>query len=90
MQKNPARIEFALSVGEEIRRLRKRRGLTQVELASKANNLPRMEDLHLSRQTICCIENGDYVMTFRQAIAICWALEISLNQLAEADQSTAP
>lgn len=84
MQENPARLEFAISVGEEIRRLRKRRGLTQSDLASKANSLPGMGDLHLSRQTICYIENGDYVITLRQSLAICSALDVSLTQLGEA------
>jgi DNA-binding XRE family transcriptional regulator len=73
-----------MSVGEEVRRLRKRRGLTQTELANIANSLPEMSDLHLSRQTICYIENGDYVLTFRQAIAICEALNVPLNQLGAA------
>lgn len=84
MRENPERLEFALSVGEEIRRLRKRRGLTQAELAGKANSLFGMGDLHLSRQAICYIENGDYTITFRQALAICFALEVSLNQLGAA------
>lgn len=89
MYENPARVEFALSVGEEIRRLRKRRGLTQEQLASTANSLPGMGDLHLSRQAICYIENGDYVITFRQVVAISKALGVPLSHFGEATEKTA-
>ena len=76
--------EFALSVGEEIRRVRFRRGLSQGQLAQRANELPGFEDLGLYRQAIGAIENGDCLLSFRQAVAICYVLGVTLTELAEA------
>jgi DNA-binding XRE family transcriptional regulator len=84
LHKNPAHKEFALSVGEEIRRVRLRRGLSQGRLAELANKLPGFEDLGLYRQSIGAIENGDCLLSFRQAIAICCVLGVNLSELAEA------
>lgn len=46
--------------------------LSQDELAKKVN---------VSRQTINAIENGDYNPTINLCIAICKALDVSLNDL---------
>lgn len=55
--------------------MRKRAKISQLELADKANSLPSFEDLGLSRQAVCLIENGDYNVTVRQFSAICLVLD---------------
>lgn len=46
--------------------------MSQEELAKKVN---------VSRQTINAIENGDYNPTIKLCIAICKALDVTLNDL---------
>lgn len=51
---------------------RKSMGLSQQQLAEK---------LGVSRQTINAIEKGDYNPTIRLCVAICKALDLTLNDL---------
>jgi len=61
-----------MSVGENIRRYRKSRGMTQAQLA---------EAVGVTRQTIGLIEAGGYNPTLNLCIAICKALDKTLDQL---------
>ena len=61
-----------MSVGENIRRYRKLRGMTQAQLA---------EAVGVTRQTIGLIESGGYNPTLNLCIAICRALGRTLDEL---------
>jgi molybdate-binding protein/DNA-binding XRE family transcriptional regulator len=55
-----------------IKKLRKQRGWTQADLASRAN---------VSRSAIACIENGTMIPTVTNAISIAKVLEVSVEKL---------
>ena len=62
-----------------IRQLRKAAGLRQEDLA---------QALGVTRQTINAIEKGDYNPTIRLCIAICRALDKTLDQLFWEEEET--
>ena len=61
-----------MGIGERIAQLRKEKNLSQAELAKRVG---------VSRQTVNMIENGDYNPTINLCIAICKALNLTLNDL---------
>ena len=63
----------------KIRALRSEMGLSQEELARRCGG---------SRQTINAIEKGDYNPTIRLCIAICRALDKTLDQLFWEEEET--
>ena len=68
-----------MTVENRIRARRKERGLSQEELARLCG---------VSRQTINAIEKGDYNPTIRLCIAICRALDKTLDQLFWEEEET--
>ena len=63
----------------QIRALRKERGISQEDLARRCG---------VSRQTINAIEKGDYNPTIHLCIAICRALDKTLDQLFWEEEET--
>ena len=63
----------------QIRVLRKEKGISQEDLARRCG---------VSRQTINAIEKGDYNPTIRLCIAICRALDKTLDQLFWEEEET--
>ena len=61
-----------IKIGALLRELRKEKNLSQEQLARQCN---------VSRQTINAIEKGDYNPTINLCIAICKALDKTLDEL---------
>ena len=65
-------MESKATMGKRISDLRKQKGMTQEQLANLCG---------VSRQTISAIEKGDYNPTINLCIAICRALDKTLDEL---------
>jgi transcriptional regulator with XRE-family HTH domain len=77
-ERNTVNVEFDVIVGDNIRRLRLKRGLSQASLAERAN----IDVTRLSR-----VENGQRRLSFREAMAICDTLHVRPTRLASASQA---